>query len=69
MIENEIKFNAEIKLIRLKQVLELIPIGKSTWWAGVKSGKYPKPIKLGAKTTLWKVEDIKALIEKLGSGE
>lgn len=23
----------------------LIPIGKSTWWAGVKSGKFPQPVK------------------------
>ena len=50
--------------LRLPQILELIPIGKSTWWAGVKSGKYPKPIKLGANTTAWKAEDIHLLIEK-----
>lgn len=41
----------------------LLPIGKSTWWAGVKSGRFPKPVKLGPRTTAWKVEDIKALIE------
>lgn len=43
-------------------ILPLIPIGKTSWWAGVKSGKYPKPIKLGARTTVWKSEDILALI-------
>ncbi len=42
----------------------LIPVGKSTWWAGVKSGRFPKPIKLGPKTTAWRVEDIRSLIEK-----
>ena len=40
----------------------IIPISKSSWWAGVKSGKYPKPVKLGARTTVWRVEDISALI-------
>jgi prophage regulatory protein len=41
-----------------------IPVGRSTWWAGVKSGRFPKPVKLGPRTTAWKVEDIRALIEK-----
>lgn len=40
----------------------IIPIGKSTWWAGVKSGRYPKPVKLGPRVTAWRVEDIRALI-------
>jgi prophage regulatory protein len=41
-----------------------IPVGKSTWWAGVKKGRFPKPVKLGPRTTAWKVEDIRDLIEK-----
>jgi prophage regulatory protein len=40
-----------------------IPVGRSTWWAGVKSGRFPKPVKLGPRTTAWKVEDIRKLIE------
>ena len=41
----------------------LIPVGKSTWWAGVKSGRYPQPVKtLGRRITCWRVEDIRALI-------
>ncbi len=42
----------------------IIPIGKSTWWEGVKSGRFPKPVKLGPRTTAWRVEDIRALIEQ-----
>lgn len=38
------------------------PVSKSTWWAGVKDGRYPKPVKLGPKITAWRVEDIKELI-------
>jgi prophage regulatory protein len=41
-----------------------IPVGRSTWWAGVKSGRFPKPVKLGPRTTVWKVEDIRTLIER-----
>lgn len=41
----------------------LIPVSKSTWVKGVRSGRYPASVKLGPRTTAWKVEDIRALIE------
>ncbi len=41
----------------------IIPVSKSTWWAGVKSGRFPQPIKLGPRITAWRVEDIRKLIE------
>jgi predicted DNA-binding transcriptional regulator AlpA len=53
--------------VRLASVLAPhgpIPVGRSTWWAGVKSGRFPKPVKLGPRTTAWRVEDIRALIDK-----
>ena len=53
--------------MRLPAVLAVIPVSKSTWWAGVKSGRYPKSIKLGERITAWKVEDIHALIEKMNN--
>lgn len=40
-----------------------IPVSRSTWWAGVKSGRYPKPVKLGPRITAWRAEDIARLIE------
>jgi predicted DNA-binding transcriptional regulator AlpA len=43
-----------------------IPVSKSAWWQGIKDGRFPKPVKLGPKTTAWRVEDIRALIERLG---
>jgi prophage regulatory protein len=41
-----------------------IPVSRSTWWEGVRQGRYPKPVKLGPRITAWRVEDIHALIEK-----
>ena len=41
----------------------IIPVGKTTWWEGVKSGRYPKPVKLGPRITAWRVEDIRNFIE------
>jgi len=49
--------------VRLGKVLQLIPVSKSSWWAGVKSGRYPKSVKLGPQTTAWRVEDIRQLME------
>lgn len=46
-------------------VTAVIPVSKSTWWAGVKTGRYPKPVKLGPRVTAWRVEDIRALIESV----
>jgi len=46
----------------------IIPVSKSTWWEGVKTGRYPKPVKsLGRRITAWRVEDIRALIERTGA--
>lgn len=44
----------------------IFPVSKSTWWAGVKSGKYPKPVKLSVRCVAWRLEDIKALLDKQG---
>jgi predicted DNA-binding transcriptional regulator AlpA len=51
--------------LRISQILALVPIGKSTWWRWVAEGKAPKPLKLGAKTTVWDAEEIAAFLEKM----
>ncbi len=51
--------------LRLPQVLDRIPVSKSSWWAGVKSGRYPKSIKIGARTTVWLKSDIELLIKRM----
>lgn len=45
-------------------ITPLIPICRTTWWEGVKSGRFPKPIKLTENVTVWKVEDIRKLINQ-----
>lgn len=62
----------ETGFVRLSQIIgnpkaeppvpPIIPVGKSHWWEGVRSGRYPKPVKLGPRITAWRVEDIRALI-------
>ena len=74
-MENELRTNRslpETGFMRLPQILgdknadppipPLIMVSNSTWWAGVKAGRFPKPIKLGPRTTVWCVEDIRDFI-------
>jgi prophage regulatory protein len=42
----------------------VFPVGKSKWWEGVRTGRYPKGYKLSANITAWRVEDIRRLIEE-----
>lgn len=68
----------EVGYLRLAQIIgnpkanppspALIPVSKSTWWLGVKQGRYPKPVKLSVRTTAWRVEDIRALIIEIAEG-
>jgi len=55
---------SEVGFLRLPQVLKLFPVCKSTWWAGVRDGLYPKPVKLGNRCTAWRVQDVRELIER-----
>ena len=51
--------------VRLNQVLEVIPVSRSTWFRGVESGRYPKPVKLGPRASGWRVEEVRDCIESL----
>ena len=67
----------DITFFRLRQIVgdakssppipPLIPVGRSSWWAGVKTGRYPKPLKLGPRTTVWRRSEIIKLINELES--
>ena len=62
----------EVGFVRLRQILgdpkaeppipPIYPVGKSSWWEGVRAGRFPQPVKLGPRVTAWRVEDIRALI-------
>ena len=52
--------------LRLPQILEIFPISQSPSSQGCRTGRYPQPVKLGPRTTVWRVEDIRAFIENAG---
>jgi predicted DNA-binding transcriptional regulator AlpA len=51
--------------LRLPAVLQIIPVSRSAWWAGIREGRYPAPIKLSVRTSAWRRSDIDALVERL----
>ena len=69
----------ESGFLRIKQILgdknesppiqPIFPVSKSNWWAGVKDGRYPKPVKLGPRTTAWRISDIQKLLDSVAEGQ
>lgn len=57
----------ETGFLRLKQVLQLFPVSRSSWWDGVKQGRYPQPVKLSPRVTAWRAEDIRTLIDSMSA--
>lgn len=53
------------RFLRLPEVLKLFPVSKSTWWAGIKEGKYPKGTKIAPRVTAWRESEILSLISRL----
>jgi prophage regulatory protein len=50
------------RLLRLREVLLLIPISQSSWYAGIKEGRYPAPVALGGSVA-WRAGDIAEVLE------
>lgn len=54
---------ANLRLLRLKQVLAIVPVSRSAWYAGVKSGLYPLPVRLGPRAVAWREQDILRIVD------
>jgi len=48
-----------------KGIQHLIPVSRATWYAGIKSGKFPKPIRLSEGVSVWRTSDIDTLCHQL----
>ncbi|WP_294346788.1 AlpA family phage regulatory protein [Prosthecochloris sp.] len=46
----------------------IIPVSKTSWYRGIREGKFPKPVMLSEQTSAWRSTDIDALVEKLSKG-
>lgn len=52
------------RLLRLKEVLKIVPVSASTWWSWCSQGIAPASIKLSERTTCWRLSDVMTFIEK-----
>jgi len=53
--------------LRLRQVLQFVPVSRSVWYEGVRRGEYPQGVKLSASCVAWRAGDIRALLERLSA--
>ena len=56
---------SNVRLYRLPQVLDRIPVSRSSWFAGIQAGRYPKGYCLGLRTTVWRSDEIDQLVTSL----
>lgn len=55
--------------LRLRQVLAIVPVSRSSWWSWVRDGRAPKPVRLGPATVAWRRSEIAELVERLGADD
>ena len=56
------------RFLRLPEVLKIYPVGRTSWWGGIKAGKYPRPVHLTPRTVAWYSGDIEALVQRTREG-
>lgn len=59
----------ETGFLRLADVLKLVPVWKTAWYNGIRSGDFPQPVALGKRARGYRVEDVRALIDRLNAGQ
>ena len=55
-----------ITLMRIPQILKVMPVSKSKFWLMVQKGDFPKPIKIG-RSSFWTIEQVQAFIREKSS--
>lgn len=66
---NDLHSLPEEGFLRLRQVLQIIPVSKTVWYAGIKSGLYPKSRKISRGRVAWSVKDIRTLYHTLNENK
>jgi prophage regulatory protein len=64
------------KFYRLREIIGdrkqgihgIVPVSRAAWYAGIKEGRYPKPVKLSERSAAWRASDIEVLVERLNNG-
>lgn len=56
-----------IRLLRLPDVLDRIPVSRSDWYRGMRRGQYPRPVKIGLRSVAWREAEIDTLVRTLSA--
>lgn len=67
---SQINFNSlpPSALIRQRDLLPVLPFSAATLWRRVKSGEFPKPIKVDDSITAWRWADVRGWLDAQGKG-
>jgi len=63
--ESPSRIDPDSELWRLPAVLAHVPISRGSWLAGVKAGRYPKPVRLSERRVAWRASDIRSFVAAL----
>ncbi len=55
--------DTQITLMRIPQILKVMPVSKSKFWLMVQKGEFPKPIKIG-RSSFWTVKQVQSFIQE-----
>jgi prophage regulatory protein len=59
----------KVRLLRIRQVLEIVPVSRSTIWQWVRDQKFPAPVRLGDRVTVWRETEVLRHIEGIAAKE
>src|SRR5262245_18161814 len=54
-----------LALMRMSTILRIFPVTRSEWWARVREGRYPKPVRLGKRISAWRAWEIRELLRRV----
>lgn len=57
----------EYGFVREAQVLSVFPVSRAQLWKLIKQDKFPAPLKLSPNVTVWRAEQIRALVDRLSA--
>ena len=52
------------RVLRAAALAKTLSVSESTIWRWTTEGKFPKPIRLGTKTTVWDLDEVEDFIAK-----
>ena len=56
-----------VAYVRLPQILNIFPVIKNAWREKCRRDAFSKPVKIAPRTSAWRVEDIRALMERINT--